>query len=107
METTPVEEEYVVVTAISSFRHRYVIPMSELQKMNESDKVNPTWAADCVTMNEVKEFSQEHLGESISDVMVMQEEALLKLFDDDNKYLSGWDKEQKLTWIQNWKETLE
>lgn len=99
-------EEYVVVTTIQTFRHRYVVPMSELQKMNEDSEVNPEWAFDAVIMEEVKEFSQEHLGEQISDMFTMSEEEVLDLFDKDNKYLSGWTKEKKLEWIHNWKETL-
>lgn len=100
------EEKYVVVTAIQTFRERYVIPMSELQKQNEDYQVDPKWALDMVTMEEVKEFSQEHLGEQISDMFVMGEEEVLTLFDTDNKYLSEWSKEQKLKWIHDWKETV-
>lgn len=98
------EEKYVVVTAIQSFRERYVIPLSELQKENEDSPVDPNWAMDMVTMHEVKEFSQEDIGEQITDTFVMGEDEVLQLFDTDNKYLSDWSKEQKLEWIQNWKE---
>lgn len=99
------EEKYVVVTAIQTFRERYVIPMSELQKQNEDYQVDPKWALDMVTMQEIKEFSQEDLGERISDMFVLGEDEVLTLFDNDNKYLSGWSKEKKLEWIQDWKET--
>lgn len=98
-------EKYVVVTAIQSFRERYVIPMSELQKQNEDYEVDPKWALDMVTMHEIKEFSQEDIGEQITDMFVMEEDEVLDLFDADNKYLSGWTKEKKLEWIQEWKET--
>src|SRR5210317_1338926 len=97
-------EEYVVVTAISSHRMRYVVPMSELQKMNEDYQVDPKWALDAVTMQEVKEFSQLHLGEQISDMFVMNEDEVLELFDKDNDYASGWTRDYKLAFIQNWKE---
>lgn len=105
METTPVKEKYVVVTAISTFRHRYVVPLSELQEENDDAIVDPRWALDAVTMNDVKEFSQEHLGENISDHVVIDEDEMLSLFDSDNEYLSSWSKEQKLNWVKNWKET--
>lgn len=98
------EENYVVVTTISSHRMRYVVPMSELQKMNEDSTVDPSWALDAVTMQEVKEFSQDHIGEQISDTFVMSEDEILQLFDKDNDYATGWTKEYKLAYIHNWKE---
>jgi hypothetical protein len=97
-------EEYVVVTTVQTFRHRYVMPMSELQKMNEDYQVDPKWALDAVTMEEVKEFSQLHLGEQILDSVVVNEDEIVDLFDRDNDYASGWTREYKLAFIQNWKE---
>ena len=97
--------KYAVVTCISQFRIRYVVPMDELQKLNTEVPVELEWAEDCVTCNEVKEFSQKHLGETIIDTVEMDEEELLEFFDADNDYLEGWPKEQKLKWIQDWKDT--
>jgi len=98
------QPEYVVVTAISSFRQRYVIPVDELQKLNPDEPVDPSWALDCVTCQEVKEFSQRHVGEQIIDAQVVKEKEILQFFDADNDYLSKWDEEFKLAWIKNWKE---
>ena len=98
------KKEYVVVTAISSHRMRYVVPMSELQKMNTELTVDPNWALDAVTMQEVKEFSQEHLGEQISDINVLDEKGILELFDKDNTWASTWSNDYKLAHIQHWEE---
>ena len=52
-------EKYVIVTAISTHRIRYCIPVSELQAMNTKVPVDGheiEWAEDCVTMNEAEEF---------------------------------------------------
>jgi len=103
---------YAVVTTTSSFRQRYVIPLDELQKLNEDVELSPAtaveWAEDSVTCEEVKEFSQSFLGEQIIDTFVLDEERMLQLFDRDNKYLSegpdGWDTERKLKFIRDWKE---
>lgn len=101
------DEKYVVVTTISSHRMRYCIPVSELQKINPSVPVEPeTWAKDCVTCEEVKEFSQEWLGEQIIDAEVYSEEGILERFDSDNDYLSSWTREKKLEYIRNWKENF-
>ena len=48
----------------------------------------------------------KNLKENIIDVQLYNEDNLLELFDKDNDYLSGWDKEQKIKWIKNWEEGL-
>lgn len=94
-------DEYAVVTTIQTFRHRYVVPINKLQEQNPEQEVNPKWALDSVTMEEVKEFSQLHLGEQILDFQLVNQEEVLGLFDEDNSYLSSWSEEQKLDWINN------
>jgi len=95
------DEKYVVVTAISQFKIRYVVPMSELQKENPDAPVDPLWALDGVTCNDYEEFSQDWLGEVITDWQVENEEQVLERFDRENDYLTGWTKEKKLEWIRN------
>lgn len=94
--------QYVVVTAITQFRSRFVVPMDELQKCNTSFPVDPKWALDLVTCDEVKEFSQLALGDVIISHEVIDENAILQMFDRDNEYLSGWTTEQKLEHIRQW-----
>lgn len=98
------KNKYVVVTAISTFRQRYVVPLDELQALNPDMPVHPDWAMDCVTMEEVKEFSQKHLGEQIVDCVVLNEKKTLELFNEDNDYLSSWGLDQKIRYIRDWKE---
>ena len=46
-------KDYVVVTALSSYRMRYVMHRDDLQKFNPLDPVNAIeWANDTVNMNE-------------------------------------------------------
>ena len=106
------DERYVMVTAVSTHRMRYCVPMSELQKLNPeggdlfSDYQKAIeWANDSVTAEDVKEFSQEWLGEQIVDTFILDEERALQMFDRDNDYLKEWTKEQKLKHIHDWKET--
>ena len=99
-------EQYVIVTAISTHRMRYCIPVSELQAMNPDILVEGKeieWAEDSVTMNEARDFSQTHLGEMIVDSEILTEEGMLALFDKDNDYLRGWTKEDKVAYANNWK----
>ena len=104
-------ERYVVVTAISTHRMRYCVPVSKLQELNKDvDIMNDPakqveWVKDSVTMEEVKEFSQHWVGEQIVDSFILDEERVLQLFNKDNDYLSDWDKEKKLKYIHNWRET--
>ena len=95
------DEKYVVVTSISQFKIRYVVPISELQKENPDAPVDPLWALDGVTCNDYEEFSQDWLGEVITDWQVENEEQVLERFDRENDYLTGWTKEKKLEWIRN------
>ena len=89
-------KQYVVVTTIQTFRHRYVIPVSEC--------LDTAGAKDSVTLEEVKEFSQEWLGETIVDTRQETLKGAIQLLDEDCAYLSGWATEQKTAYIDNWKE---
>jgi len=94
-------KDYVVVTAISSYRMRYVMHRDDLQKQNALDPVNAIeWANDTVCMDECEEFSQEHMGEYIADTVEMNEEDMLELFDRDNTYLGKWSKDQKIAMVR-------
>ena len=100
MADNDLSKQYAVVTVIGQFRSRYAIPMDELQAFNPDTPVDPKWALDSVTCQEVEEFSQKFLGEVIIDHAVLEEAEILELFDADNDYLSGWSTEQKLAHIR-------
>jgi len=106
-EDVLMSEQYVIVTAISTFRHRYCIPMSELQQLNQdmvlNDALAVEWAEDCVTCEDVEEFSQVHLGEQIIDTMIVDEAEAVQYFDRDNDYLADWGMEKKIKYMHNWK----
>lgn len=93
--------KYYVVTTVSQYRMRYVIPVEDLR--DEEGNVSKEWAMDSVTMEEVEEFSQEYLGEVIIDATEEDEEALLARFDEENDYLGTWSREQKLNHIRSWR----
>jgi len=82
-----IETEWVLVDTVSQFRQRYVV---------EVPKGKSEYALDSVTMEDVKEFSQKHLGETIVSHRVISEKDALDLFDEDNDYLQGWTDEQKM-----------
>ena len=94
-------KDYVIVTAISSYRMRYVMHRDDLQKKNPLDPVNAIeWAHDTVIMERCEEFSQEHMGEYIIDTMEMNEDDIVELFYKENDYLSEWTREQKLNLVR-------
>lgn len=98
--------KYAIVTAISSYRMRYCIPVDELQQLNTEVPIEGheiEWAEDCVTCGEIEEFSQKHIGEQIIDAVVIDEDAMLGQFDKDNDYLVEWTKEKKIQHVRNWK----
>jgi hypothetical protein len=103
-------KKYVVVTAVSTFRMRYVIPADALHELSGSsvelsDDILISHAYDSVTCEDVLDFSQKHLGEHIVDGEVVSEEEVLQLFDKDNDYLKDWSVEKKLKQIHNWRDT--
>lgn len=105
------DERYVMVTAVSTHRMRYCVPMSELQKLNPEggDLFNDyqkaiEWANDSVTAEDVKEFSQSYLGETIVDTFILDEERMLQMFDRDNDYLKDWSTSKKIEHVHDWKD---
>lgn len=90
------ETEWVLVECVSTFRERYMV---------EVPKGKAEWALDTVTMNEAKEFSQEHIGEQIISHRVVSKDEALGLCDKDNSYGSSWDEEIKIkNFFTTWKE---
>jgi len=86
--------KYVMVTAISTHRMRYLIEMEE-------NVVDPSPYRDYVVTNEVEEFSQHHLGEQIVDSVVVSAEEAINMFgrdhiEDNAAIFLGWTDEQKL-----------
>lgn len=81
------EMEWVLVECVSQFRERYMVQVP---------KGKAEYALDTVTMNEAKEFSQEHIGETIVSHRVISEADALELCDKDNDYTTEWTKETKL-----------
>jgi len=90
------ETEWVLVECVSTFRDRYMV---------EVPKGKTEWSLDTVTMNEAKEFSQEHLGEQIVSHRVVTKEEALVICDKDNDYTKSWNEELKMkNFFTTWKE---
>jgi len=91
-----IETEWVLVECVSTFRERYMV---------EVPKGKTEWSMDTVTMNEAKEFSQEHLGEQIVSHRIVSKEEALAICDTDNDYTKSWDEEIKMkNFFTSWKE---
>ena len=88
------ETQWVLVECVSTFRQRYMVEVPVGTDQYGKDKSE--WALDTVTMNEAREFSQEHLGETIVSHRVISQADALVLCDKDNAYVAEWTDEQKL-----------
>jgi predicted RNA methylase len=75
--------KYLVET-VDFFRMRYVIECESAEH-----------AKDVVTLNEVEEFSQLHLDETIISARIIDDAEYLRTFDEDNNYAKDWPEEQK------------
>jgi hypothetical protein len=100
-------KDYVVITAVSMYRMRYVMHKDDLRVTSPgirttltNDSTTTIIAKNMVTMNECEEFSQEHIGEHIIEDFDMTETDILALFDKENDYISEWTREQKLELIR-------
>ena len=95
------DKDYVVVTAITSYRMRYVMHRDDLQALALNGPVSIIDRAnDAVTMEDCEEFSQAHMGEYIVDTVEMDEADMLALFDKDNDYLREWSNDQKVAMVR-------
>ena len=89
--------KYVMVDAISQFRMRYVVEVPD-DVENPSEGKYPctpeAYASDSVTCEDVREFSQEHLGETIvSTREVPLEEAIAQWRKDNGGAFDVWSDE--------------
>lgn len=87
VRTLPEPTEFVLVECISQFRMRYLVQVPAGKK---------DWALDTVTLQEAKEFSQEHLGEVIVSHRVVSEREALDICDEDNGYCKAWSDDKKI-----------
>jgi hypothetical protein len=91
--------KYVLVDTLSQYRMRYVIEVPD----DHNDKEFPCsaiqWAEDTVVMEEMKEFSQKWLGETIIGSREVTRDEILKACDEDNNYLKSWTEEQKMNLV--------
>jgi hypothetical protein len=89
-----IETQWVLVETVSMFRERYMVEVPVGTDSFGKDKT--LWALDTVTLGEAKEFSQEHLGETIVSHRVVTREDALAMCDKDNDYARVWNDELKI-----------
>ncbi len=89
-----IETQWVLVEAVSMFRQRYMVEVPIGTDQYGKDKAE--WALDTVTLEEAKEFSQEHLGETIVSHRVVTKEEALAMCDKENEYAKVWNDEMKI-----------
>lgn len=77
--------QYILVDTISQYRMRYLVEVPEGKE---------EWALDTVTLEEAKEFSQLHLGETIFAHREVSKQEALDMYRKDNDYLAGWSDDQ-------------
>lgn len=72
---------WVLVETVEMFRKRYVV---------ECPIDHPEYALDTVTADEANEFSQKHIGETITSVWSVTEEDALQWCAEDNQWGDSW-----------------
>jgi hypothetical protein len=82
-----------LVETVSTFRMRYAI------EADSEEQARMLFAEHVSDDNSLTEFSQEHIGELVSDVREVSDEEYLTQFDLDNDYLKNWSDEQKFNFV--------
>lgn len=88
--------KFVLVDTVLQYRMRYVVEVPDTHNDGRYPCTAEQWAADTVTAEEVKEFSQMYLGETIISTRQICKEEILSLCDIDNEYCQAWSDEKKL-----------
>jgi len=90
--------KYVMVDTVSQFRMRYVVEVpDDVENPSEDDLIPCTpeqYASDSVVCEDTREFSQEHIGETIvSTREVSLEEAIAQWRKDNGGAFDSWSDE--------------
>jgi len=91
--------KFVLVETISQYRMRYVIEVPDNHNDGEFPCTAVQWAEDTVTMEEMKEFSQKWIGETILSSREISKKEIIPLCDEDNVYLKSWTDKQKMNLV--------
>jgi hypothetical protein len=83
-----------LVETVSIFRHRYVVEAKE--KQHALDEVVCSIGG---VVDDWQEFSQQHVDECITSSREIDREEYLRLFAEDNAYLSSWEEEMKFKFV--------
>jgi len=83
------EKKLYLVETVSIFRQRYVVEAREAEHASDEVVMN-------VSNGSFKEFSQKHVDELITSTREITADEYVKLFDEDNDYLSKWNISQKM-----------
>jgi hypothetical protein len=79
-----------IVETVQMFKHTYAIQCEKGE-----------YAEDYVTCEEVEEFGQKSLGETITSVREVTTSEYLEQFDEISDYLKSWCPAQKMRFIKN------
>jgi len=88
--------KFVLVDCIAQYRMRYIIEVPDNHNEQEYPCSAEQWALDTVTSEEMQEFSQLYLGETIVSSREITKEEIVPLCDIDNEYCKSWDDDKKI-----------
>ena len=85
-----------IIETVSSHRMRYAVEAHTLEDAKDEVAVKTE-----IYDDDWREMSQYHIGEIISSGREVSPEEYLKVFNEDNDYLSAWPDEQKFQQINH------
>lgn len=81
--------KFVMITAVSQFRMRYVVEVPD-----DAEEFSTDYAKDMVVCEDAVEFTQKHLGETIVDAREIDIESAIEQFRYEEPVLGQWTDEQ-------------
>ena len=103
-------KDYAMVTTISTVKTIYMVPMSVIEAdctangFECTDELAKSWIQDSVACEEVRDAGQQFVGENIMDTHIISEARALQLFDSHNGAADKFSTEEKIAYIQKWKD---
>lgn len=98
-------KRYAVITTVSMFKVRYVVDEDKVHAFDNKAPIDDQklldWSEKSVMEDELDDFSQIFLGETVLERNIMEEEEVIELFYRDNKHAADWDTEQVKKYMSN------
>lgn len=91
-------KKLVMIESITMYRIRHVIEVEAADDATAIQLAQDDWILEQGNVD-FNEFSQKHMGDMDISGRIIDQDEYLKIFDEDNDYMSGFPVDKKLSYI--------